>query len=461
MGLVFAAVPLAAALLSGRPSFIVAAYLAACIGPHHRVAILASFATGLVMLGIVLWRNRGHLGAFISDAIRNRSFGLVLAISGYLTAVWLLRLGDSTDAWSLFALSASMLTVPFAVYSLSYLVWTDSEARSAVRCVASLGGAVVCTVLVYPMLVGQYGQYGVAFYTIQKAFGAYIPFPFALGWVNPDFNTATLRSAHYASIIATFFSFGCIVFAVLSRRRMLPLLAAVCGLFAAGLGENGHALPGMILAACAVPGAILLNSVWRPAATAAALLGMTVATSVLLVFAVYAWTPYYSRMPKAAFYNASLDYAFRHPGRLLLGEGPAAFSSHAARKRLPQDLTDDLDFPFLPRHVNPPYAAVLGAANGPDKYTTLNRPISGLLGLVMEWGLAGTALVFVVLHRLLRGALNTWAQHRHPLRRSAALTAAAALVILFVSLVFRPYFEYPDVMAAAGVLFRRPLLRLH
>jgi hypothetical protein len=214
-----------------------------------------------------------------------------------------------------------------------------------------------------------------------------------------------------------------------------------------------------VLAATVLCGAaLLLRAMLRPGMLAGLLLGATALFTVLLVFAVYEWTPYFSRMPKAAFYRASARYAMAHPGRLLLGEGPAAFGSHAARKRLPASLTDELDFPFLPRFVNPAYAAVLRAADGPDKYTTLNRPISGLVGLVMEWGLAGSALLAALFWRLLRNALHTAGRMMDAPSFAMAITAVAGFLLLFVSLVFRPYFEYPEIMAAVSALFLLSML---
>jgi hypothetical protein len=71
----------------------------------------------------------------------------------------------------------------------------------------------------------------------------------------------------------------------------------------------------------------------------------------------------------------------------------------------------------------------------------------------MEWGLAGCALLTALFWRLLRKSVTVLQQEADSVSFAVALTSIAAFILLFVSLVFRPYFEYPDVMVVASALF--------
>jgi sialic acid synthase SpsE len=162
---------------------------------------------------------------------------------------------------------------------------------------------------------------------------------------------------------------------------------------------------------------------------------------------------YFTATPKAKLYQYSLHSFSEHPWRAILDEGPAAFSSNAARKRIPDSLGDEGGFPLLPYFTPPAYGAVLRVAHDEGSASTINRVQSGALGLLMEWGVAGTMIMLIILGILMHHVLLIWRGSAEHARRAVALAAFFMLPTLLTTLVFRPYFEYPDVMATTCLLF--------
>jgi hypothetical protein len=458
MGITFAAVPFAIACIAHRPSYYTTALLAACLGPHHRTAILAAFAMGIVLLVRVVIAERGDVAGLCRRAFRQHGAGWFTALGMYCACVWLLRLGDSTDAWSFLALAASLFTVPLAFFALSFLPWSARERTRAAWNAALFLFAVATVILVYPLITGAYEQYTVPFFAFYKAVASFVPLPFAFVWHNPDYNTASLRSAHYSAVILFLLAFALAVYGGMQgRRHAVYALLAFIMFFASSMGENVHAFPGMLLGVVA-SAVLLVRGVRRPSRASAVVLAVTGAAAVLLIVSLYRWSPYYNFVAKARLYDAAGAMVEDHPGRYLLGEGPAAFASHAAQKRLQAGAGDEFPFPLLPSFGNPRYEAALHRARTDNMYTTLNRPVSGVLGVVMEWGLLGTALLVLALHRILRSALAAGTRAADPIARAAAATAVAAVPLIGLVLVFRPYLEYPDVMCVVCFLFFIPLL---
>ncbi|MDH7516258.1 MAG: hypothetical protein QHI48_10345 [Bacteroidota bacterium] len=452
MGIAWAVFALLAGALSKRPSLFVPCFLAACTGPHHRVAVLCAFACGLAMLGRVLWSNRKAYRPFFREAFRSRGFGLVLAIAVYGVAVWLARLGDSTDGWSFLALAASMFTIPLAVYSFEWLRWTDDERKKAARNTFLYLSAVALTVLLVPLLSGRVEQYTVPAYVLYKAASAVRALPFHMQWVDPDANSACFRSAHYAAVALFMLTAFAVAYGRYSGEKRTVLIAAGA-LFAALMGENAHALPAMAASALALFILARPSCQRRPVRCAAAITVGSVAVAVCVVAAFYSMNDYLSNLPKARLYRASFAYASGKPFRFIVGEGPASFGSHAARKRLPPGLSDERVYPFLPRTVSPAYRTVLEEVDARGATTTVHRPISGLVPFFLEWGLIGSILLLYTVFRMLHAMMPAVIGVTSPWTAAAAATAIASFPLLFVLLGFRPYLEYPDVMAVASVLF--------
>ncbi|MBI5645319.1 MAG: hypothetical protein HY962_00175 [Ignavibacteriae bacterium] len=448
MGLIWAGVALLAGFLSRRPSVLVPCFLIACLGPHHRVAILSAFVSGVVMLISTLYAERHDIRSFVHRAFVEKGAGYVLAIGLYMCVVWLLRLGDSTDRWSFLALAASMFAVPLAVYSLSYLTWTGDEYTLTIRNCGLVLLALGSVVLLYPAAVGAFDQYGVPLYMLSKAAASSLHIPILMEWTDPDYNSASLRGAHYAAMILFIAAAGWSVYAVRARAWMHAGAAALLA-YAAAMGENAHALPGLALAGCLM-GLDGLRGTRAGRMRAAALALLPFIAAVVLVLIVYNWDAYLRSLPKRALYTNALRQAVNDPVRLLLGEGPAAYASHAAAKRLSLPYREDNEFPVMPPFTSPRYDEALRQSFGENRYTTLHRPISGLLGFAMEWGVLGSALLLGAVYVLFRRVQE---QTDGPARSAVVAAAITSLSLVGVSLAFRPYAEYPDIMAVASISF--------
>ena len=457
---VWAFVPLLIGALFRTPASLITGYLLGSLSIQHRAGILLSFALGISMLAFVLWRNRRSLRSFFSFAFARRGFGYLLAASGYITAVWLIRLGDSTDAWSLLALGASLFTVPCAVYSLSYLSWTEDERAKAIR----YGTAVLCAlgfvVAVMPLLAGAFEQYANALYVFDKAAQALqITLPFSIGhYIETDDNGASLRSAHFMAAIMLAVVVGMLILAFLRRDWRYALLS-LAAFLVFSMGENAHILAGVGAAAVSIIAIAVLHKRVHPGLLSASVIILAIATGIVAVQWNYGSGGYFHDAPKGKAYQLALQYALDHPGRMILGEGSAAFSSHACRKRLPADLTDDRDFPLLPDFTPPAYGAIMARVHVPNTSSTINRAPSGALGLVMEWGILGTILILFILATLIKNAIEVLRHSADTERRAGSLTAIFMVLTILTTLVFRPYLEYPDVTSVVAVLFLLAVVR--
>lgn len=449
MSLAWALTPLVIGFIINTPPAITGGFLLAMLGPYHRTAIIIAFITGTAML-IQAVRVRGwSLPSLVREGVRERGFLFLLVPAAYMLVLWLLRLGDSTDGWSFLALSASLFTVPFAVYSLSYLPWDREKTDRAVKTAGIILAAQLCIVLAYPAFTGQFAQYSQAFYGVQKALqSARMPIN-VLDWVNPDSNFGTLRSSHFMSVVMYFLACASFAYAVISGRRKYYFVTAFAGL-ACLMGENAHFLPGAVAGTAVL--VVLLRVKHSGARRVAVSLMIFAAFSTVLVWwMVYGPAGRFPETAKAKVYIASFEHAAQHPLRAIFGEGPAAFSSHAARKRLGGGLSDENRFPFILQFTNPWYAAVLMSAEPAYAGTTLGRPISGILGILLEWGLLGTLILLAVSWKLLSVLVRTVLSPTSVSSKAAAITALAGIIAVVPTLVFRPYLEYPDVVGVLGI----------
>jgi hypothetical protein len=309
-------------------------------------------------------------------------------------------------------------------------------------------------VAVMPLFGNPASQYANALYVFRKAAESLrleSVFSFA-SYVNTDSNTGSLRSAHYMAAVLLPLIVGTLAYAIL-RRRWSVLVVSMAAFLVFSMGENAHILAGA--------GAGLL------AIAAVVTVPRRVPASILVVFALtcsigigtfaVAWNyfggGFFTASPKARTYQLSLRYASEHPWRMLLGEGPAAFSSNAARKRMPASLSDERGFPMLPDFTPPVYGAIMREVHSAGTASTINRAQSGALGLLMEWGVAGTTIVLIVIGTLMQRSLRMYRASTEPAHRAVALSGYFMLPTLLTTLVFRPYFEYPDVMAVTSLLF--------
>ncbi|GEM_PF-4953086 len=451
MSLVWAFVPLVLGLIINTPASIASGFLFAALGPYHKTAIIAAFILGMLMLARVLVQNRADIRGFLRYSVKEKHFGLVAAILGYLVLNQLLHLDRSTDGWSSLALGASLLTVPLAAYSLSYLQWTRKDVKKLIAYGAMILGGLALAVLLYPAITGQWIQYPHAVFVFYKALATFMTPPFKMIWIDPDFNMGSLRSSHFMAAIMLLgavasFSYGA------RKRSARFFLAGILGVYLFALGENTHILAGVVTGVM-VLGLLRFGKRLSGNILAALILGMVVIVTLATATWFYRADGPNGKTPKGRLYQMTLDYIESDASVLVLGEGPAAFSSHAARKRLPRLLTDENRYPLLPAFVNPAYRVILEDTFVKGTSSTMNRQMSGLLGLVMEWGVLGGAILMFALFTVIKKAIDVYRHARNREIKAVAAAALFGLAMVFVSLVFRPYFEYPDVMSVLALMF--------
>lgn len=460
MAFAWAGFALLCGFILNRPSTISIGFLLGCLTPFHRVAVVMALITAFALLVRTLIKNRGQFVSFFRNAIQQRGFGWILLISGYAITVWLIRIGDSTDVWSLVALASSLFMVPATAYALTYLPWSDTERNIAIRWSGLAVAALGAIVLLYPAVTGQWIQYRQALYVVHKALQSVNIEVFSIEWINPDYNIGSLRSAHFMSVVMLAPAFSLSAYAFV-RRKLVLFLYSIPFWYLFLLGENAHAFSGIIMATIVVFLFLRRGVVRRPAFHAMGIVVMVLIAAVLSINWFYGAIGYFHTSPKAKTYAYSLKHVQQHPGRLILGEGPAAFSSYASRKRLPGYLTDDTPFPFIPGYANPHYAAVLELAHEENTSSTINRAFSGFLGLFMEWGLIGSALLITMFSILLRNVIKASCASESLKVRGLAIGSVAMFIIVFSMLPFRPYLEYPDTMAVVSVMYALVLMPIN
>jgi len=442
-------------LLRATPPAIVNGFVLASLVPYNHVSVTIAFGLGIALGVATLIRYRTRLRDLALTEFRKKGFYLLLALVAYAMVLWVSRLGDSTDSWSFLALASSLLTVPFGVYSLSYLEWTGDGIVRALRLLTYTGIALVVVALLFPALSGDFTQYPQAFFVVFKTIRSVMPLPFEMQWVDPDFNRVSLTSSHYFAAVMLIFSGAMSAMALNTKRYIRYCAGSFAGIFCFALGENAHILPG---AAVGIVAVVLVAQSRRVNAPAGAASGMVIACAVcciaLVVSTLYFHGGRYSLSQKGVLYAMVKERAESDPVRFLFGEGPAAFASRAANKRMPQQRMEiEYAFPFaIPEFASPMFMEMVDRSEHAERGSTMKRPLSGAAGILMEWGVFGSLLIIVILFRLIRSAVRTIRSTKRSEIQAAAYTAVFGLVMITVSLSVRTYFEYPEITSVAASL---------
>lgn len=377
----------------------------------------------------------------------------------YLLLLWLLRLGDTTDIWSLPAYFASALAIP-TLYILLFqgLEWSREELLALRRMLLTLLSAQAAVVLLYPLLIGHASLYLAGFNGLFKGFNLFLGLGVSLPYADPDWNRGTLVDAHQLGFLLAIL-FAWVLLSALQRRSFPLLLLAVALLYLFGVTETTHAVPSLLVAASIAVALLLLSrfAVRMTTLTFTALLLGTLLPIVLAVM-IYAGDTWFAHTNKALLYRNTLTYLYDNPLDALFGTGAGSFGSRVANKRLTDGLYK-LEYPFpsvIGARTAQEYETVLKQAQKGIAGATAQVQVSGLVAQAAEFGLLGNLLLLFFLGTVFRERLRaTNGDGVTEQTRNIALVMFT-FVLISGSLCFRQYLEYPQIMAFACLLLLLP-----
>lgn len=461
--LVWSCVVLVGGILANRPRALLAAVFVCALGPMHTIALCC---TGVALLWLLL-RSLRRSDAYWS--LQPARIGRPLLVGAaalmiWLTVSWLLRLGNGSDASAWPLLFISMFLVPVFWLCAAMLEWKDDDLIWLVRRATFTATAMLTVVLLQPLVTGSWDMYRYAGSGLSKllpiARPALPPHPLPFSQQPFDFNWGSMASAHYASVLFVLLGVGALAYGVRTRTIRALLLAAAAGIGCV-MTENLHALPGaLVLLVVAMIGMASTSRVVRTAMFISTL-AVTLLLPLSLVHHFYVDGTPLERSRKGVLIYDTWSSMRNDPVNAFFGAGPGTFGSKVADMRLPlryREIGSNLPATF--EFVAPAYQHTLNAVQTVPQFlpplhvplfSTMGRMMSGANGILREFGLFGTALLFVCLAALLRSVL-VHARTDAPLLRTIQVMAAGFIPLLGSLSVFRHYAEYPDIMTAGMLL---------
>ena len=451
--------------LSGRPRLFILLPLVATYLPSRQ----AGFAAYLLALA---YFTAEYGGRRLTRRLDGFDYAL-LAVLVWITASWLVNLGEQTDAWSLPVFILTFLSPWLLLFIARAAPWQRAELHVIAGIWLALSVSQLAPVFLKPLAVGELGAYLVPF-DLFTIFGADLLT--AIGLTNAlDLTFGTTPSAHHlgtALLLTIVFLLG--LATALGRVRLVPLILVLT--FAFLMTDSKH----VILAA--LPAAVLFASIvfWprltprhrrqaRIVVLAVVLIGGPLAAARTVDFVVNGvWRPYFALAtlnPKLQLYMRSAELLGRNNLQTWIGHGPGSYATRAATIRATDVLyKEEQELPsFIPPHTGRAYRSVAY-----DLYTTefvdairfqsgvLTSPFSSLVGIVAEFGMLGTLVLAAMLGMVVRTGVRAWRRDdADPPMRAAGATLAFAVPFLVVLGCFDSYFEQPDVTAPimiAGVI---------
>lgn len=452
-------------VLSGRPRLLILLPLVATYLPSRQ----AGFAASLIALA---YFTAEYGGRRLTRRLDGFDFSL-LAVLVWITASWLINLGEQTDAWSLPVFVLTFLAPWLLLFIARAAPWEGGELHAIAGIWLALSVAQLAPVLLKPLAVGELGAYLVPF-DLFTIFGADLLT--AIGLTNAlDLTFGTTPSAHHlgtALLLTIIFLLG--LATALGSVKLGPLIIVMT--FAFLMTDSKH----VILAA--LPAGTLFASLvfWprlaprhrtraRVVLLAVALVGIPIGAVRTADFVVNGvWRPYFALAtlnPKLQLYMRSAELLGRNNLQTWIGYGPGSYATRAATIRATDVLyKEEQELPsFIPPHTGRAYRAVAY-----DLYTTefvdairfqsgvLTSPFSSLVGIVAEFGILGTMVLTAMLGMVVRAGMRAWRRRdADPPLRAAGATVVFAIPFLVVLGFFDSYFEQPDVTAPiviAGVI---------
>jgi hypothetical protein len=177
------------------------------------------------------------------------------------------------------------------------------------------------------------------------------------------------------------------------------------------------------------------------------------------------WRPYMvlaTLNPKVLLYTRTADLLAQGSPATWIGFGPGVYASRAASIRATDVLfKEENRLPaFIPPHTGRAYGSIAYdlytseiVATEKDRSGALTSPFSSLVGIVGEFGLLGSAVVFWFLAVLTRGGFRVWRRaEAEPVVRAAGAALGFGVPLLVVMGLFDTYFEQPAVTAPLVLL---------
>jgi len=435
--------------------------VAACL-PSAQIG----FAAYLLTLGYFAI---DHGAARLAQPLDRLDWAL-LAVLAWATLSWLANLGEQTDLWSLPVFIITFLSPWLLLFVARAVRWRPGE-------VSFLAGAWLAATMVQavpallkPALIGEPSAYTVPLVAIQVT-GVGLLRSFIPGG-SSDLTTGTMTSAHHlgATMLLTIAMLIALRIAV-RRTRILGALAALGFVFL--MTDSKH----IVLAA--VPAGLIFGRVvlWPrlAARTRRAInIGM-VALAIgagayvgppLARFVVEGlWRPYMvlaTLNPKVLLYTRTADLMAQGSPATWIGFGPGVYASRAASIRATSVLfKEENRLPgFIPPHTGRAYGSVAYdlytseiVATEKDRSGALTSPFSSLVGIVGEFGLAGSLVVAWFLWVLARAGFASWRRAGvEPVVRAGGAALGFGVPLIVLMGLFDTYFEQPAVTAPLVLL---------
>ena len=394
----------------------------------------------------------------------------MLAVVGWATLSWLANLGDQTDLWSLPVFFITFLSPWLLLFVARAVRWREGELPWIAG--AWLAAALVQAVpsLLKPAMIGETSAYTVPLVAIQVT-GVGLLRSFIPGGTS-DLTTGTMTSAHHlgATMLLTMALLIALRMAVRGTRvvGMLALLG-----FAFLMTDSKH-----IVLAAVPAGLIFGRAVLWPRLAARTRRAINI-TAIGLAVGVGAyvgpplarfvvdglWRPYMvlaTLNPKVLLYTRTADLLSQGSPATWIGFGPGVYASRAASIRATSVLfKEENRLPaFIPPHTGRAYGSVAYdlytseiVATEKDRSGALTSPFSSLVGIVGEFGLLGSAVVFWFLWVLARGGFAVWRNlDAEPVVRAAGAALGFGVPLFVVMGLFDTYFEQPAVTAPLVLL---------
>ncbi len=436
---------------------VIAAYLS---------SLQVGFLAQLIALGYFLLEHGGRRLVRPLDTFD----WLLLLVLLWTGTTWLANLGTETDVWSLPMFALTFLAPWLLLFVARAAPWTRRDLSVILGVWLALAAAQLAPAFVKPVVIGEPGAYSVPLLLLEIVRVPLIAT--LLGDLNADVTTGTTQGAHHLGIAMLLAAALLVSLAIATGRRIASaLLLGMVYVFL--MTDSKH-----VIISAVMPGAVYAAIVVWPvmsarARHAATLAGLAVALVAVPYFALRAarfivegvWKPYMA----LATINPKTQLVLR-TGRLLgennlrtwIGRGPGSYATRAATTRATDVLfKEQSQLPsFIPAHTGESYRSVAY-----DLYTSeiaeqaryrsgaLTNPFSSVVGIVAEYGLAGSIVVLGFFGALTRAGYRLWRRAgASPPLRAAGATLGFAMPLVVLLGIFDSYLEQPDITGLVLVL---------
>jgi hypothetical protein len=450
-------------VLSGRARLLILLPLMSAFLPSAELG----FAAYLLALGYFLLVYGGARLVRPLDALD----WSLLAVLLWTLVSWLVNLGDQTDLWSLPVFTLTFLAPWLLLFVARAAAWSPADLATIATTYAALVVSQLAPVFLKPIVLRMPEAFAVPLIPLQVSRVALIGNFLAAGNAS-DLTSGTTPSAHHLGVALLLFAVFLVALNAAARRRTLVLLLAAV-LFAFLMTDSKHviisAVPAGLLFAAIVLWPVLAPPLRRALGVSALVVGVT-AGPVLAVRAAHIvvdglWRPYFV----LAKINPKVQLVLR-TGELLgrgnldtwIGYGPGSYATRAATIRATDVLFKESQrLPeFIPPFTSPAYRSVAYDLYTADIVATaqfrsgvLTNPFSSIVGILGEYGLAGSVVVAVFLWMLARAGFRRWRDPAaDPRARAAGATLGFAVPFLVSLGIFDSYFEQPDITAGIVTL---------